>query len=700
MAGKGYDRKRLRADLVRLGLRAGDTVIVHSSMRSIGWVRGGPRTVIGALQDVVTRAGAILMPTFSYSFERIYSASAPYDAATSPSQTGLLTETFRKCPGVVRSGHPTHSVAAWGRSAKELTDGHEGMAGLDADSPFGRAARRRAKVCLIGCDFTALSLLHVAEAVAESPYLGIFGWWSIGSKPTALIREKGGRILKVGYPSVPGCSRSFGRVEPLARKAGILRTGQVGDAMTLVFGAEPLLELAVRRLRRRPDCLLCPPAACRACDERRTVFERSSSPGASAVGGLISEIVEKAGIRLAGGEGERKAAEIISQRMASAGLSNVRVLEFPVLAWQPGFSAVELRLGGRWIHVPSAPVSHSPATSGRAITGRLVHLESFAEMPKILNSRASVAVLWDGCGRSAEQFRRLMDAGFKAFVCVDNGNAHDDLVAVGAPARWLRHLKTPMASIPYLSAIRLFGQGADACRIRVGGERVRGKSTVVVGEITGRGRDAILVTGHHDSTFNSPAPDDNLSGVAAMLRIAEVLRSLQGSKRAWRTIRFCSFGAEEQLSEGARWYAFESGEAEDVRFVLNNDSAGARVGATGVHVTGPSALADWVSRRAKRSPLQFRIAEDVSPFSDQFPFNTKGAPSLWFYRRTTAGGRHYHHTVRDGLAEVSFEYIARLAEFEARLIRELACVKRWPFPTRFPAELKSQLAEARRDWLK
>ena len=43
------DKERIIKDLKDLGLKEGDTVIVHSSLSSLGYVEGGADTVIDAL---------------------------------------------------------------------------------------------------------------------------------------------------------------------------------------------------------------------------------------------------------------------------------------------------------------------------------------------------------------------------------------------------------------------------------------------------------------------------------------------------------------------------------------------------------------------------------------------------------------------------------------------------------------------------
>jgi aminoglycoside 3-N-acetyltransferase len=688
-----YRTEELRRELAAMGVRTGDVLIVHSSMKSLGRVQGGPQTVIRALQRAVGPRGTVLMPAFSFNFEKVYAPTDPYDPARSPSKVGLISDTFRRLKGVRRSLHPTHSVAAWGRGAAELLEGHELLSGLAAETPFHRAARRGAKLLMVGCGFTALSLLHVAEELGGAPYLRIFNWGYHGWKPTALVR-RGAGVARVQDASVPGCSRNFGAAEALARRKGLLREGRLGQATVLIAEAQAVLELAAREVRRRPDFLLCEPGACRACDERRVVFEMKASPDAAFLGEFMIDVVDRAGIRLAGGAGEERATQMIAERMESLGLANVRIERPPIRAWEPGFSRLEVRVNGRWETVRSAPASHAPATRGAPVSGRAVRLEVRSEAAKA-RAQGDIAVLWDGYGESAAELARLMKSGFKAFIYVDKRFDHGEIVAVGVPAQWTARLTTPMVSLPFTEAMRLFGGGPVECRLSVGGRVRPGRSSVVTGDLPGSGGGLLLVGAHHDTVFNSPAPDDDLCGVAGGLLLAKKLRGARGLRH---TLRICSFGAEEQLSEGARWYAFESGLARDVRFVVQNDGIGVRAGTTLARVTGATLLADWLRDRARRSPLQVKVVEEVSPFSDHFPFNCLGAPSVWFTRCSTTAGRTHHHGVRDGFAEISLTRVAELMEFQAKLLLDLARAERWPFPTDFSPALRREMAVLRHEW--
>ncbi|MBW4644836.1 MAG: AAC(3) family N-acetyltransferase [Goleter apudmare HA4340-LM2] len=51
----------LATDLSTAGLKPGMTVIVHSSLSSLGWVCGGSVAVVQALTDVITPQGNLVM---------------------------------------------------------------------------------------------------------------------------------------------------------------------------------------------------------------------------------------------------------------------------------------------------------------------------------------------------------------------------------------------------------------------------------------------------------------------------------------------------------------------------------------------------------------------------------------------------------------------------------------------------------------
>ncbi len=258
----------LRADLRALGVTPGAVLIVHASLKSIGPIPGGPEALLDLFDEALGDTGLLAMPVFTYSFVGS-DTCPPFDPAASLSRTGALTDVFRRRPGAVRSLHPTHAVAARGRDAAALVAGHERLAALGADSPFHRMAERGARVLLIGCGFTSLSLIHVGESLAGVYYRDRFCWTHCGWESRARVCAPDGSTRLADLHEVPGCSAAFHRLEPLARQDGLLDERPLGRAVVKTAPARPLLDLVARVLARDPDFLLCAPGACPACDERR-----------------------------------------------------------------------------------------------------------------------------------------------------------------------------------------------------------------------------------------------------------------------------------------------------------------------------------------------------------------------------------------------------------------------------------------------
>jgi aminoglycoside 3-N-acetyltransferase len=158
----------LTKDLKELGIKRGDTVIVHSSLSSMGEVKGGAETVISALLYILGDEGTLLFPAFSYS--SVYETHR-FSYADTPVCVGKIPETFRHMEGVIRSIHPTHSVAAIGRLARSLTEGHENdRTPMGVNSPYRKLADADALILMLGCSLSSVSYMHALEEEAGVEY--------------------------------------------------------------------------------------------------------------------------------------------------------------------------------------------------------------------------------------------------------------------------------------------------------------------------------------------------------------------------------------------------------------------------------------------------------------------------------------------------------------------------------------------------
>ena len=251
-------------DLQRLGIRKADKVAVHTSYRKIRPVSGGPQTVIGALMRQVTRRGTILMPT-------CHKPAEVFRLAETPSEDGIVTELFRRMPGVFRSLHPTHSVAVWGADAKGIAAAHaQGRTALGVDSPFDRLAKRKGKVLLLGVEMNRNSTVHVAEAYAGLPYLKA-PYSAAYAKPLRMVGADG-REREMTLEECPGCSEGFRAVEARMAVTGLIEHGMFGHAEAVVMRGADIIDTAAKMLAEDATALLCPRPECETCAQARRVI--------------------------------------------------------------------------------------------------------------------------------------------------------------------------------------------------------------------------------------------------------------------------------------------------------------------------------------------------------------------------------------------------------------------------------------------
>ena len=156
--------------LQQLGVQPGDVVIVHCSFDRFEGFQGSLGDAMHALQHAVGSDGGLLMPTLPFSGLAVdYAArNAVLDVRRTPSHMGIMSEIFRRLPGVSRSLHPTHPVAGWGAKAPHVLDTHRSArTPCGAGSPFEKLVEADGKVLLLGVDVRSMTFFHYLEEELE-----------------------------------------------------------------------------------------------------------------------------------------------------------------------------------------------------------------------------------------------------------------------------------------------------------------------------------------------------------------------------------------------------------------------------------------------------------------------------------------------------------------------------------------------------
>ncbi len=261
-------RESLTADLARLGIEPGDAVWFHSSLKSLGWVEGGAEAVVDAFLDAVGPGGIIVVPTLTATFALgcMYRDLVVYafDPQETPSRVGAITEALRRRPDAFRSAHPTHSIAAIGRGAEELVQGHDRTSTFGLGSPYRRLVDRGAKVLFLGVDLRSNTMLHAIEDWLDLPYL---------QPEQAVMKRPNGEPQVVTVTKCPMGDRDFYRpgskVQRLLEGSGLIRRGTVAEAESMWLPSQRMVQVVTEAIRERPDFLLCDRPECDFCNRWR-----------------------------------------------------------------------------------------------------------------------------------------------------------------------------------------------------------------------------------------------------------------------------------------------------------------------------------------------------------------------------------------------------------------------------------------------
>jgi aminoglycoside 3-N-acetyltransferase len=252
-----FGKEDLLRALRQLGVCEGDTVIAHSSYAKFEGFQGGAPDVIEVLQQAVGPSGLLAMPTSSFTGSALEYAKQGrvFNPATAPSFTGLLTDVFRRSEGVVRSLHPTHSVAALGARVEDfLRDHHLARTPCGVGSPYYRLIERKGKILLLGIDISVLTFYHTVEELLEpefpfSPFTR--ETWVLSCKQKGqLIETAPMRLFDPGISS----KRNLYKLGDALRRRGQWRETKIGRLHMSLVNAADVLDCVREMARNNVYC--------------------------------------------------------------------------------------------------------------------------------------------------------------------------------------------------------------------------------------------------------------------------------------------------------------------------------------------------------------------------------------------------------------------------------------------------------------
>ena len=417
---------------------------------------------------------------------------------------------------------------------------------------------------------------------------------------------------------------------------------------------------------------------------------------------VLRELCDDIGHRFGGSESERLGAEFLKQKMLDYGLENVRIEEFPLASWERGSAYLKLlepvEREFSVVAMPYCPAADLTAQIvdvgegdladyerlGDAIKGKIVITDAETNKPGERKSHRIVKYNW------------AVEYGAAAIVYINQNpgmlhitGALFGHTAIQSPAEeW--EVPIPGVGVTWEagSAIRRLVErtgGEGKIHLKLENRTFASTSRNVIGEITGSEHpdEVVLIGGHFDGHDIAQAAGDDGAGTITGLEAARVL--VPHKDKLKRTVRVVCFGSEEIGLLGAFHHA-QNTDPDSYRFVMNLDGAGrGQGGHEQLTLTEWPELQPWFETWSREHHYGFEIRQQVSAYSDHYPFALRGIPNGTVNAQdSTAGmiGRGYGHTEADTLDKVHVRGLQMSAALVARLVLAIANAEDWPAPER------------------
>lgn len=244
-------------DLENIGIKKGMTVLVHSSMSSIGWICGGAVSVIFAIEQVIGDEGTLIMPAHSGDLsdpDRWENPPVPkqwcetiretmpvfYPDLTPTRGVGIIPEVFRKQKSTIRSDHPQVSFAAWGKHSVYITEKHSLEYAFGERSPLAKIYELDGYVLLIGVDYENNTSFHLAEYRAD--------YSSKEEEINGAPLMVSGKRKWVDLKDIKSSTEDFKELGSafLNNKKGLIKISRIGQAKSQLFRQRDLVDFAVK----------------------------------------------------------------------------------------------------------------------------------------------------------------------------------------------------------------------------------------------------------------------------------------------------------------------------------------------------------------------------------------------------------------------------------------------------------------------
>jgi hypothetical protein len=182
----------------------------------------------------------------------------------------------------------------------------------------------------------------------------------------------------------------------------------------------------------------------------------------------------------------------------------------------------------------------------------------------------------------------------------------------------------------------------------------------------GQGTGGVISMNTEDTDVIHPSADDNASGTAVMMLLAERI----AAEPAQVTILFAAFSGEEQGMLGSKHFTEEfAQDGESILGMINFDMVG-RMTDHSASIFGTESGNRWgdILTRIETDSLDVRTVSSRLGTSDHVPFHDAGIPAIHYH----TGMHEEYHTDLDTADKLNISGMEKVANHAEKLIRELA----------------------------
>ena len=256
---KVVTKKNLIKIFKKLGVKEGDDILLHTSMKIFGYFVNGPYDILNSIYEIINlKKGTLLIPTHTgqmtnprywknkVNSELIRNNINEYDPNfTLPRNRGIISLIPLIDKRFKRSSHPLNSIAAIGKSSKYYTSKHPFEYPEGYNSPIWRLyKKKKAFTLLFGVDLKSCSSIHLAEYLMDLDYLK-------NNKMSVFHKGSYKKIKK--YPED---SSKFNLLMPYLKKKGLLKELKFNNCKIYYINIYQLVNSCVEILKKDKNFLI------------------------------------------------------------------------------------------------------------------------------------------------------------------------------------------------------------------------------------------------------------------------------------------------------------------------------------------------------------------------------------------------------------------------------------------------------------